>query len=224
MATYVLVHGICHGTWCWQPTIDALTARGPRAVAVDLPLTSLGDDAAAVTALLDAQDEPVILAGHSYGGVVISRAAAGRDDIAHLVYVAAVMAAGDEVFFEVAAAYPPSPLAEQATFTEDGQIIVGAEAAVDCFYRRCDPAAAQDAASRLRPTAAACLGEATGAEPWTTVPSTYILCTEDRAIQPELQRVMSARAGRVITYDTDHSPFMSAAEQFIDDLDSIATS
>ncbi len=51
-----------------------------------------------------------------------------------------------------------------------------------------------------------------------------MLCTEDRAIQPELQRAMSARAGRVITYDTDHSPFMSVAQQFIDDLDSIATS
>ena len=64
-------------------------------------------------------------------------------------------------------------------------------------------------------------GEATGAEPWTTVPSTYMLCTEDRSIQPELQRAMSARAARVITYDTDHSPFMSVADQFIDDLDSI---
>ena len=49
-----------------------------------------------------------------------------------------------------------------------------------------------------------------------------MLCTEDRSIQPELQRAMSARATRVIIYDTDHSPFMSVAEQFIDDLDSIA--
>ena len=148
MANVVLVHGICHGAWCWDDTVRALTERGHQAVAVDLPLTSLTDDAAAVRKALDEAGGPVVLVGHSYGGLVISSAAAGRDDIAHLVYVAAVMVPGDDVFIERAGTYPPSPLAEQAEFTEDGQIVVSADVASDCFYQLCDEDVASAAAAR----------------------------------------------------------------------------
>ena len=138
MATIVLVHGIGHGAWCWDDTVEALSARGHQPVALDLPLTSLPDDAAAVRRALDELDGPVVLVGHSYGGLVISGAAARRDDIAHLVYVAAAMIPGDDVLIERAAAFPPVALAERAEFTDDGQIVVSPDAAVDCFYQECD--------------------------------------------------------------------------------------
>ena len=138
MATIVLVHGICHGAWCWDDTVEALSARGHDIVALDLPLTSLADDAAAVRRALDEVEGPAVLVGHSYGGLVISSAAAGRDDVAHLVYVAAVMLPGDDVLIERATAFPPVALAERAEFTEDGQIVVSPEAAIDCFYGECD--------------------------------------------------------------------------------------
>jgi hypothetical protein len=66
------------------------------------------------------------------------------------------------------------------------------------------------------------LAVATGAEPWRSIPSTYVLCARDRAIHPDFQRWMSTRAGEVVTLDTDHSPFMSLPEQFADLLDRIA--
>ena len=78
MSTFMLVHGICHGSWCWSDTVERLAERDHRAVAVDLPLTSLADDAATVGDAIDGLDGPVILVGHSYGGLVISVAAAGR--------------------------------------------------------------------------------------------------------------------------------------------------
>lgn len=154
--------------------------------------------------------------------MVISKAAAGRDDVGHLVYVAAVMIDGDDVFLVRTGDFPAVPLAEQAELTDDGWIVVSADAARFCFYNDCEPAAADAAAVRMRPTATACLGVPTGAEPWRTVPSTYLLCERDRAIHPEMQRWMSTRAGDVVVVDTDHSPFMSTPDEFVALLDGIA--
>lgn len=222
MSTFVLVHGICHGAWCWEATAEALRGRGHDVRAVDLPLTSLEADASAVREQLDRLDGPVILVGHSYGGLVISRAAGGRDDVEHLVYVAAVMLDGDDVFATRMAEFPPAPLVEQVELTDDGLIIVKPGTAVACFYNECPPAEAERAAERMRPTAFACLATPPQAEPWRTIPSTYVLCERDLAIHPDMQRWMSTRAGNVVTMDTDHSPFMSALEPFVEVLDGVA--
>ena len=210
MATYVLVHGIAHGAWCWDHVRADLTARGHAVLTMDLPLTSLADDAAAVARVLDEAREPVVLVGHSYGGAVISRAATDRDDVRHLVYVAAILLDGDDAFLARSAEYPATPLAERATYHEDGRVTVHPEAAVTCFYNTCDPAEARAAAARLRPSAVECLAIPTGGEPWRTVPSTYVLCEQDRAVHPDLQRWMSSRASRTVVLDVDHSPFYSA--------------
>lgn len=221
MSSFVLVHGICHGAWCWERAADGLRGRGHDVVAVDLPLTSLADDAARVRDALDSVDGSSILIGHSYGGLVISVAADGRNDVEHLVYVAAVMLDADDVFLARTADFPTSPLAEGVQIA-DGQIVVAPEAAIDGFYNTCAPADAEAAAGRLRPTSAECLATPPGAEPWRTVASTYLLCEQDRAIVPEMQRWMSSRAGEVIVYDVDHSPFLSRTDGFVDDLDRIA--
>ena len=97
MSKFVLVHGLCHGGWCWEPTATDLAALGHDVTAVDLPLTGLDDDASVVTHTLDRLDGPVVLVGHSYGGLVISRVANGRDDVSHLVYIAALMIGADDV-------------------------------------------------------------------------------------------------------------------------------
>src|SRR5262245_51447011 len=77
-------------------------------------------------------------------------------------------------------------------------------------------------ASSTMPTGLSCLASALGGEPWREFPPTYILCQHDRAVHPEMRRWMSTRAGRVIVYETDHSPFLSTPERFVDDLDQIA--
>jgi pimeloyl-ACP methyl ester carboxylesterase len=187
MASFVLVHGICHGAWCWEDTCAALDARGHRPVAVDLELTSLEADATVVRRALDGLDGPTVLVGHSYGGLVISRAAGARSDVAHLVYVAAVMIDRDDVFIARAADFPPSPLAELAAIC-DGIITVSPQAAAKAFYNECGRDEAARAAARLRPTAIACLAVPPEHEPWRSIPSTYVLCERDRAILPEAQR------------------------------------
>ena len=76
MTTVVLVHGAFHDGWCWELVRSALDERGVPNQALDLPFTGLEGDAEAVGKLLDAVDGPVVLVGHSYGGMVISRARA----------------------------------------------------------------------------------------------------------------------------------------------------
>lgn len=223
MGSYVLVHGMAHGAWCWEEVAPELERRGHQVRAVDLALTSLGDDAAIVAGALDAADGPVTLVGHSYGGLVISRAAAGRDDVGHLVYVAAVLVEADDVLLERAAGFPTTALVESAQFLDDGTVVIEPTGAVAAFYGTCDRAVAQRAAARLRPTAVACLAEAPGAEPWRTIPSTYVLCEQDGAVHPDMQRWMAPRAGRVVTFDTDHSPFYSAPERLLEVLEAAAS-
>ena len=221
MSSFVLVHGVAHGAWCWERTVDALSARGHDVVAVDLPLTTLADDAAHVADVLDGGDGPFVLVGHSYGGLVISRAAVGRADVAHLVYVAAVLLDADDVYTERAADFPATAIA-RAIEVDGDSFTIPVDAAIDGFYNACDPADAAAAACRLRRTGLSCLSSAPGGEPWRDVASTYILCERDRAVPAELQRWMATRAGRVVVYDTDHSPFLSMSARFVDDLVGIA--
>jgi pimeloyl-ACP methyl ester carboxylesterase len=222
MSTFVLVHGAGHGGWCWDRTREDLTASGHQSVAVDLPLTTLEDDAAAVTECLDSLDEPAIVVGHSYGGLVISLAAAGRSDVEQLVYVAAVLVGAEESVMDLAAQFPPTPLMEQLDFTPDGFMVFSPETAIDCFYQETPPEVAQAASLRMRPTGAAGTAASPSADPWRTVPTTYIVCERDRALHPDMQRVMAKKAGRVESIDTDHSPFVSRPEEFLAVLERVA--
>ena len=222
MGALMLVHGVAHGAWCWSRTRADLVRRGHDVFAVDLPLTSLDDDATAVRRALDEWGRHAVLVGHSYAGLVISRAAAERADVQHLVYVAAMLIDGGDVYLDRMRTFPAAPINDKVELSSDGNFVVPAEAAVGCFYNECDSGEATEAARRLRPTAAACLAVATGAEPWRSIPSTYVLCERDRAIHPDFQRWMSTRAGDVVTLDTDHSPFMSMPERFADLVDGIA--
>jgi pimeloyl-ACP methyl ester carboxylesterase len=221
VSTFVLVHGAGHGAWCWERTERDLQAHGHRSVAVDLPLTSLEDDAATVTDCLDALDEPAIVVGHSYGGLVISLAAGGRTDVEHLVYVAAVLVGADESVMDLAGQFPPTPLMEQLDYTPDGFMVFSPETAINCFYHETPPEVAQAASLRMRPTAAAGTATSPSADPWRAVPTTYIVCERDRALHPDMQRTMAKKAGRVESIDTDHSPFVSRPDEFFGILDSI---
>jgi len=222
MGALLLVHGVGHGSWCWSRTKAALIDRGHDVSAVDLPLTGLGDDAAAVRATLDDWGRDAVLVGHSYAGLVISKATARRHDVQHLVYVAAMMVDGGDVYLDRMSEFPAAAINSQVQLTADGRLVVPPETAVECFYNECDRGDAAVAARRLRPTAAACLAVPTGAEPWASISSTYVLCERDNAIHPDFQRWMSTRAGEVVTLDTDHSPFMSLPDRFVDLLDDIA--
>ncbi len=212
--TVLLVHGAWHGSWCWKRLAPELERRGLAVATLDLPSVhevlppgrpALAADAAAVRSKLDSLDGPVILLGHSYGGMVISLAAPGAQ-VAQLVYLCAFVPGPGESLIDLA---PP----RHASFVralEDGRTIPDAAQAAAVFYADCDRETQRWACSQLKPQPAAAFAEAVPQPAWQSLPSTYIVCTEDQAIAPALQRERFApRLGRALTLEASHSPFLS---------------
>ena len=144
-------------------------------------------------------------------------AAQGRNDILHLVYVAAAMIKEGENFVELGSAFP-NYLRDHMQAEDNNKFSISDEGAHACFYNLCDPETAAQAVSRLRTTSNDCFIPGDHKEPWRSIPSTYILCTKDKAIVPELQQFMSKNAQQTITIETDHSPFYSSQNELLDTL------
>jgi len=227
MSTFVLVHGAWHGGWCWEKIAPLLESRGHRVLAPDLPGhgsdrtpiadVSLDAYAARVREVIAAQPEPVVLVGHSMGGIVISAAAERIPErIRTLVYLAAFLVGEGETLL-AAGADPGSALVGNLVPSADGaSVTVKPEVVVPAFYADCAPADAERARARLVPQASAPF---TTPVLWTAaragrVPRVYIACLRDRAISPAVQqRMYEARPCKsVLTLDTDHSPFYSTPE------------
>ncbi len=225
----LLVHGAWHGAWCWSGVQAALDQLGVSSWAIDLPghgLSSqpLGDlvtDAECVGHALGvieaATDDEVVLVGHSYGGGVITEAAARQPatggNIGHLVYLtAAALADGESVgglFAQVNG--DTTRLSELRQPAGDGLLGVGPrELAMEVFYSHCPTAAADAAWSRLGLQAISSLTQPTVGDPRASIDSTFIVCTQDRAFHPDAQRVVARRCTRSIDLQADHSPAISA--------------
>lgn len=217
----VLVHGAWHGAWCWDKVVGELGQRQVPVTTIDLPFEGLeADVAAARNAIRDAGDDAVVV-GHSYGGAVISAAASGLDNVAHLVYLCAFMLAENDDIAALLARYP-SPLGKYLRQV-DGRTTVDPAGAAEIFYADCEPHDVDDALARLRSVPGANL-RPKGAPPpaWRDIPSTYVVCTQDRAIAPELQWQMAARATHILEWPTSHSPFLSAPDRVVDLLSELS--
>ncbi len=231
-ATVVLVHGACHGAWCWDKVVAGLTERGITTVAVDLPghgastepLGDLAVDAAALRATLD-RVGPSVVCAHSFGGAVLTEGAAGHPDVKHLVYLTAFALARGE---STMAAAPEGGESNRATELgaavrfDDGTMTFTGPAAVSALYHDCEPRDVEFALARLRPESVSALAGIATQAAWEDIPSTYVVCTDDRAIAPELQRRLAARTGEIIEWPTSHSPFFSRPELVVDLLAGIA--
>ena len=223
MATVVLVHGAFHDGWCWELVRSALDERGVPNQALDLPFTGLAGDAEAVGKLLDAIDGPIVLIGHSYGGMVISRAASGRDDAEHLVYLCAVQVADDAEMAEVMST--ESALTEALVHGDDGSLGVDVDKATAAFYHDCDPELAATAVGHLRGMGLGVMQQSDAEVPpaaWTQIESTYVVCTDDQTIAPESQRAMAKNATDSVEWATSHSPMLSRPDLVADLLTDLA--
>ncbi len=216
--TVVLVHGAWHGSWCWHKVVDGLRDRGVPVVAVDLPLTSLHDDVDATTKALDEIDGPIVLCGHSYGGAVITEA--GRHPaVEHLVYVTAFTVDEGESPSRAApdSNAPATELNDAIVVSEDGAwLTLAHERLPNGLYHDCSEEDTAFALARLRPIAMSCVTTPAGVPAFRTTPSTYAVCTDDRAVHPELQRAMAARCTSVVEWPTAHSPFFNRPDLVVD--------
>ncbi len=221
MATIVLVHGAFHGGWCWEPLLPELAARGVDAVTVDLPLTTLNDDAAAIVAVLDTLDGPVTLLGHSYGGAPIT-VAGNHPAVERLVYLTA-MAPDDGQNATGTDVQIGDDFMSAFRLADNGLPEVDPARAPAIFFPDVDPDTAAAFAARLRPgnTGGADLVERAA---WHDKPTSYIVCDADPILLPEGQRAIAERIGAT-TYEIagDHSPFLARPAELADLLAPIVT-
>jgi pimeloyl-ACP methyl ester carboxylesterase len=202
-ATIVLVHGAWHGPWCWEFLVPHLLAQSLAVRALELPSvnaavpTGLAEDARHLSTVLSEVAGPVVLCGHSYGGMVISAADTGQTDVRHLVYLCAYMTeTGESVESSLQAAGERRP-GHWIRTVADGSTVVDADRAGALFYQDCPDAARDWAVGQLRPHWGRALSDPTGPPAWRRHPSTYVVCSEDQALSPGIQReVFAPLSGR----------------------------
>ena len=226
MATFILIHGAWHGGWCWERLVPLLATEGHQVLAPDLPgmgadAQQLGNDPLGqwvdfVTELVSNAAAPVILVGHSRGGLVISEVAERvPEKIDRLIYLTAFMLQRDQSLMEIAGRYPEvGPGAAIRPTDDPTRLGLDLDEAIPIFYGRCSEEEARAAANRLVPEPVAALTKPLqiSAERFGRVPRAYIEATHDRAINLDMQREMQAAlpCEPVITLESDHSPFYSA--------------
>jgi len=221
--TIVLVHGACHGAWCWEKVIEPLESRGWTVRTVELPLTTLYADADVVrdaVAAAKAEGQRVLVAGHSYGGLVISE---GGHDADFLVYLAASVpepgASAGSMFHLI----DTPELADAVKTSDDGMLWIDPVSGPAAFYNRCTPEQVEGALARIRPMHAQALADGVADPAWKHVPSSYVVCSDDRAMAPSYQRERAGWIGESIEIDTDHSLMYTAVDVLVDRLDELAT-
>jgi pimeloyl-ACP methyl ester carboxylesterase len=238
MSTYVLVHGAWHGAWCWYRVASQLRRAGHTVIVPDL--AGLGKDKTPIAEvslarwtediceIVDAAPEPVILVGHSRGGIVISEVAERRPDtLAVLVYLAAFLLRDGETLLQVAQTDGTSLALPNLVVGSDGTYCTVREDALkEVFYGECPDEDLTLAKLLLapEPMAPSITPVHVSHVNFGSVPRIYIECHRDNAIPLALQRAMQANVPcqKVLSMDTDHSPFFSAPEALVADLTALS--
>lgn len=236
MAAFLLVHGSCHGAWCWRDVVPALAALGHSARAIDLP--AHGEDrtpAKAATldlyveAILAAAVDGVTLVGHSAAGYPITLAAMRAPDrFRRLVYLCAYVPAAGMSLVEMRKAGPRQPLRGVVRLDADGlAYTVDPQGARATFYHDCPAAAVAYALPRLCPEPI--LPQATALPEGENLPQVerhYVLCENDHTIPPEYQETMASGFAPERTHrlPCGHSPFFTMPDRLAGLLAAIARS
>jgi|SRR5690348_934153 pimeloyl-ACP methyl ester carboxylesterase len=229
MSTFVLVHGAWHGAWCWYKIIPRLEKLGHRVLAPDSQSHGLERTPSLETTLRGIVDgicrvvgsapEPVVLVGHSFGGMVITQVAEERaDKIKRLIYVAAFLPQSGQSVFDLNQDDPESLM--EFEFLEEGRLArPTANSVRPTFYGDCSDEDVALARLLLVSDGVEPYGAAVSTTPanWGRIPRTYIECTRDRAIGISRQRAMRSASPcqRVFTLEADHSPFFSAPDALV---------
>ncbi|MCW7947294.1 hypothetical protein AAW14_36440 [Streptomyces hygroscopicus] len=212
--TLLLVHGAWHGPWCWENLEYALISDGWATRTVELPsarrsgfptvepFAGIHMDAQTIRETLEDIEGPVVVVGHSYGGIPVTQAIADAPNVRHVIYLAAYQLDVGESLYR----FHGAPEPEFGT-----GIIQPAEesVAVAAFYADVPQEEATRAVRMLVPQSVRSFSERVTQAGWRTIPSTYIICEQDKALPPRQQEKLAARANTVHRLQSSHSPFLS---------------
>ena len=197
LPTVVLVHGAFADASSWNPVISKLQHQGYPVIAPANPLRGVTTDSAYLASVLATIDGPIVLVGHSYGGAVITNAATGNPNVKALVYVAAFAPDEGESLATISHDYPNSELAASVLprpYPDGVDLYINPDTFRDVFAADLSRDTAALMAAIQRPLGAAGFTDASGTPAWKTIPSWYLVASNDRAIDPAAERAMAERA------------------------------
>jgi pimeloyl-ACP methyl ester carboxylesterase len=205
----VLVHGAWADGASWAKVITRLKAKGLKAIAAPLPLTSLADDVLALNRVVERLDGPCVLVGHAYAGAVIG---ATRDEkVKALVYVAALAPAEGETVADMFYRAQPHAQAPKLAPDSHGWVWLPESAFVAAFAQNATPEEQAVLAAAQRPIAGSCIGAAVRRPLWKDLPSWFLVAEEDHMIAPKTQRFMAERMkAQIRSCRVDHMPSVTA--------------
>ncbi len=195
----VLVHGAWADGSCWSGVIERLQAEGFRVTAPQFPLTSLADDVSRLRQVLDLQDGPTIVAGHSYGGQVITALGEEAPNVVGLVYIAAFGLDQGESLGQLLSQGPVTPALVHVFTDARGFSWLSEDDFVEHFAGDVDSTTAHVMYAVQQPLASSAFTDAMGIPAWKALPSWYLVAQKDEAIPPEAERQFAARMGATTT-------------------------
>ena len=191
----VLVHGAWADGSSWSAVIEKLQAQGHNVTAPTFPLTSLADDVEKLRHVLDLQDGPTVLAGHSYGGQVMTALGTDAPNVVGLVYIAAFGLDEGESLGGLLSQGPPTPALENQFVDDQGFVWLTEDAFVNHFESGVDPVKAKVMYATQQPLAGSAFNDEMGVPAWKSLPSWYLVAQDDQALPADAERMFAERMG-----------------------------
>jgi len=206
----VLVHGAWSDGSGWSKVIPILQDAGHNVVAVQNQMTSLAEDSANTRATIDLMQSATVVAGHSYGGAVITAAATGSRNVKALVYVAAFVPDEGETVGDIGGKFPPAPGAQYIAPGPGGLLYIDRAHMPAVFAGDLPPAEGAVLAAVQRPVGGGIFADKMGAPAWKQIKSWYQISENDQMIPPDAERMMASRAkAQTISLPSSHASLVS---------------
>jgi pimeloyl-ACP methyl ester carboxylesterase len=221
----VLVHGAWADGSSWSAVIEPLQARGYHVTAPQFPETSLADDVARLRHVLSMQSGPTIVAGHSYGGHIITALGTDAPNVAGLVYIAAFGLDEGESLGALLGGGPPTPSLAHLIADSHGFGWLPEDDFVEHFAVGVDPVKARVLCAVQQPISMSAFDDVMGAPAWRSHPSWYLVATDDQAIPPDAERQFAARMGATtVEVDAGHLAMVTHPDEVVKLIEAAAVS
>src|SRR6201990_1786084 len=210
----VLIHGAWAEGSCWSGVIERLQADGYHVTAPQFPLTALADDVARLRQVLDLQDAPAIVAGHSYGGQVMTALGTDAPNVAGLVYIAAFGLDEGESLGALLSQGPVTPALAHLFTDARGFGWLSEDDFVNHFAADVDPTRARVLYAVQQALASSAFTDVMGTPAWKSLPSWYLVAQNDEAIPPDAERLFASRMGATtVEVPSSHVAMVSHATE-----------